>query len=1140
MRSLWFLFVALSALACGCGRKASDAEVDSLNDKAYRFHYVSLDSTAAYASAALEACDCYPAGASEALNNLAFADIAAMDYASAEARLGEALSMTDNQLELFVANVQMMRLCQRMARNKEFYAYFQAARQNRSRCRESAGELTARQRARLLYAETEMSLVYSAYLFYTGRLNDFRSTLRAVDVGEIACDTAQLLNYLYNLGAGGYYTRGSAETIARKEFSALVKCYLIALRSKQTFWQANALQAMGEHLLAHNIAPMLIAENEVYLRAVNDDAAADSLLAGNLTQRAVNQFIDYNDVYQTSAALRSLSDCYFSIGQFDDAVYSLVRALSRNERVAQAPALIASIYERLSINYSALDDKPASDYYRNLYLDAQEGARQDRELDLRAEQLGRASSQLNLVLLALLAAVALLFGTLFTLVKRGSFERGNTAKRLLQPMKTWQQREAEKAATAIKTGEEIAEQLRMAELSLERNLQANIEQRAKTDVATSILPFINRLSTELHCLTSRIETAEQREARFAYIGELNDKIDEYNDVLTRWIQLRAGELRMKIESFPMQELFDIIAKSKTAFAMHGITLTVAPTKAVVKADKALTLFMVNTLADNARKASADGGSVAVEARETPDFIEVSVADTGEGIDNDQLQTLFARQTAGTARRGFGLMNCKGIIEKYKKVSSIFAVCQITAESEKGKGSTFRFRLPRGKLRTLFIAAFFAVAIHANADGNRALQTAREMADSTYFCNLQGRYTDALDFAKTAFTHLNIYYRELEPGGADTLQFTGKNEFAELRWATAAGDSLAGTLLDVRNETAVAALALHEWDVYSFNNKAYTSLFQELSADRSLPAYVRDMQRASDAKNVAAALLAILLTAIIAACYFLYFRRRAAFRALTGRVAAVNGVLLDETVSDDDKIVKIRRLWHDETGKTAAGSGHFDELNSAVERVLATLEKNSGTKLQSAEDIELAGDELRRYSYEAERLHVANNVLDNCLSTLKHETMYYPSRIRRLLAQPDRDAARLEEAAQYYQELFSLLIRQAQCYAGEPLPLDVALKTYLRTLLATLFEGVRPKAKHRQISNVYEEFAFVYPDTKLSAEQTAALFTPLTTNLKCLLLRQTVREMGEACGRRGCGVRATAGEGGVRVAVVLAKEVKFVF
>jgi signal transduction histidine kinase len=70
--------------------------------------------------------------------------------------------------------------------------------------------------------------------------------------------------------------------------------------------------------------------------------------------------------------------------------------------------------------------------------------------------------------------------------------------------------------------------------------------------------------------------------------------------------LRQGELSLHIESFPLQSLFDLLGKSKTSFQMKGIELQVEPTQAIVKADKVLTLFMLNTLADNARKFTDHG------------------------------------------------------------------------------------------------------------------------------------------------------------------------------------------------------------------------------------------------------------------------------------------------------------------------------------------------------------------------------------------------------------------------------------------------------------------------------------------------------------------------------------------------------
>ena len=85
-----------------------------------------------------------------------------------------------------------------------------------------------------------------------------------------------------------------------------------------------------------------------------------------------------------------------------------------------------------------------------------------------------------------------------------------------------------------------------------------------------------------------------------YIRELTDKINEQNDLLTQWIQLRQGELNLHIESFPLQPLFELVNRGRASFDMKGVTLIVEPTEAVVKADRVLTLFMLNTLAAGKR------------------------------------------------------------------------------------------------------------------------------------------------------------------------------------------------------------------------------------------------------------------------------------------------------------------------------------------------------------------------------------------------------------------------------------------------------------------------------------------------------------------------------------------------------------
>ena len=68
--------------------------------------------------------------------------------------------------------------------------------------------------------------------------------------------------------------------------------------------------------------------------------------------------------------------------------------------------------------------------------------------------------------------------------------------------------------------------------------------------------------------------------------------------------------------------------------------SVKPTDAWVKADKALTLFMLNTLMENARKYTQQGGEIQVYAREEEDYVEISVQDNGPGIEKEDMENIF--------------------------------------------------------------------------------------------------------------------------------------------------------------------------------------------------------------------------------------------------------------------------------------------------------------------------------------------------------------------------------------------------------------------------------------------------------------------------------------------------------------------
>jgi signal transduction histidine kinase len=94
------------------------------------------------------------------------------------------------------------------------------------------------------------------------------------------------------------------------------------------------------------------------------------------------------------------------------------------------------------------------------------------------------------------------------------------------------------------------------------------------------------------------------------------------------------------------------------------------------------------LAKNSLEAMPEGGELTITTRRCDGYAEVSFADTGVGIPEENLKKifdpLFTTKTKGT---GLGLAICQEIVSKHKGT--------IDVKSRPGKGSTFAVKLPLG-------------------------------------------------------------------------------------------------------------------------------------------------------------------------------------------------------------------------------------------------------------------------------------------------------------------------------------------------------------------------------------------------------------------------------------------------------------
>jgi NtrC-family two-component system sensor histidine kinase KinB len=110
----------------------------------------------------------------------------------------------------------------------------------------------------------------------------------------------------------------------------------------------------------------------------------------------------------------------------------------------------------------------------------------------------------------------------------------------------------------------------------------------------------------------------------------------------------------------------------------------------VVGDRRAIASILDNLLSNAIRHTDRGGSVAIEANEHVGRIHFSVRDTGEGIPEQYLPTIFSRfnrvgdRVDGT---GLGLALVKRLVEAQGG--------QVSVESRPGEGATFTFALTTG-------------------------------------------------------------------------------------------------------------------------------------------------------------------------------------------------------------------------------------------------------------------------------------------------------------------------------------------------------------------------------------------------------------------------------------------------------------
>ncbi|MBP0018169.1 MAG: GAF domain-containing protein [Cyanobacteria bacterium SBLK] len=163
-------------------------------------------------------------------------------------------------------------------------------------------------------------------------------------------------------------------------------------------------------------------------------------------------------------------------------------------------------------------------------------------------------------------------------------------------------------------------------------------------------------------------------------------------------KLESGRVDWNPEVLSIRECIELGISNNSARKspedMPSIRMAVEGDLPLVKTDGEWLVEVVAKLLDNACKFTSADGEILIEAKANGNgLLEVTVADTGRGIEPSRLETVFDRfyQEEGALQRttggvGLGLAICRQITQRWGG--------KIWAESEgKDKGSQFHFTIP---------------------------------------------------------------------------------------------------------------------------------------------------------------------------------------------------------------------------------------------------------------------------------------------------------------------------------------------------------------------------------------------------------------------------------------------------------------
>lgn len=185
------------------------------------------------------------------------------------------------------------------------------------------------------------------------------------------------------------------------------------------------------------------------------------------------------------------------------------------------------------------------------------------------------------------------------------------------------------------------------------------------------------------------------ESQIRIISQTTHKTFQLLEEILLWIKSHSGKLKLTPEHFDFLEASEeVLSTCGDQLVCKMIqTKLFQPEKIVLYTDKNIYKTILRNLISNAIKYTNENGLIKIFALKSQNEYIITVSDNGVGMDQEMLSQLWndnvSLSTLGTKNEtgtGFGIKLCKELIEKMGG--------RIWVESEIGKGSAFKFTIPK--------------------------------------------------------------------------------------------------------------------------------------------------------------------------------------------------------------------------------------------------------------------------------------------------------------------------------------------------------------------------------------------------------------------------------------------------------------